>query len=153
MDKPGYYGYWLAIAFSLTCGNGCSQGERVYPVIGRVLFEDGAPADTGMIEFRSVELGINARAKIQKDGSFQLTTYRPFDGAIAGKHQAIIVQHIITEVPAPQKHVPNPGKNLQPLVHRAHKIVAKKYSNYDSTTLEFIVEPIDNNVFDVKVEQ
>ena len=152
MEKFGSFAHYMAIALALACFSGCSQGEKVYPVTGRVVFEDGVPADTGTIEFRSVDLGINARAKIQKDGSFQLTTHQPFDGAVAGKHQAIIVQHIIAEVPTPQELVSPPGRTPKPRVHRAHKIVAKKYSSYDSTPLEFIVEPSDNNVLEVKVE-
>ncbi|MCG8449284.1 MAG: hypothetical protein MI725_06865 [Pirellulales bacterium] len=155
MDKSPLIGstaQHVVFTFFLACWSGCSQGEKVYPVTGRVVFEDGAPADTGIIEFRSVDLGINARAKIQKNGSFQLTTYEEFDGAIAGKHQAIIVQHIVAEVPTPQERVAQPEKALKPQVHHAHRIVAKKYSSYDSTPLEFIVEPTDNNIFEVKVQ-
>lgn len=141
----------MAVALCFACCAGCSEAVKVYPVAGRVVFEDGAPADTGVIEFRSLDQGVNARARIQKDGSFQLTTYEMYDGAIAGKHQAIIVQQIIAEVPAPKKFVAQPENAPQPQVHHAHRVVAKEFSSYDSTPLEYTVEPDGKNVFEVKV--
>ena len=132
---------------------GCSDGPQVYPVRGKVLFEDGAPADTGTIEFRSAESGLNARARIEKDGSFQLTTFEKNDGAVEGRHQAIVVQQIMVESTKPRNENALPENTPQPNKHREHRLVSRDFSRYDSSTLEFTVEPTSQNFFKVMVHQ
>ena len=72
---------------------GCGSGARTYPAGGRVTFPDGSPLDGGAVEFRSLDTdpSVSARGMINADGTFSLTTYESDDGAVEGKHQALIV--------------------------------------------------------------
>ena len=151
---PSHVVLWGALLLLVfACSGGCSDGPRVYPVRGRVLFEDGAPADTGTIEFRSVESGLNARARIAEDGSFQLTTFEKNDGAVPGKHQVIVIQQVMVETPRPRDENAPPESMNQPSTHRAHRLVSREFSRYDSSPLEFTVEPSDQNDLQVMVHQ
>lgn len=83
----------------LACGAalsmGCNRNPTTYPIKGRVHFPSGSPVRMGTIETKSRELGINARGTINSDGSFELTTFQPGDGAVAGWHDCVVVQLII----------------------------------------------------------
>src|SRR6185436_6776126 len=55
---------------------GCG-GQAVYPVHGKVTWEDGSQASElagGLVICESVEGQVGARGDIEKDGSFQLST-------------------------------------------------------------------------------
>ena len=77
---------------------GCSS-DRIptYPAQGQVVFPDGEPVRTGVLELKSLEHGVNAQGQIARDGSFTLGTYTADDGAVAGEHQAIVVQFLATD--------------------------------------------------------
>jgi hypothetical protein len=78
---------------------GCGSGSRpTYPTAGKVVFADGTPLEGGTVEFRSVQAEnvLMARGRIQPDGSFQLSTFEPDDGAVEGEHRVLIC-------PAPPK--------------------------------------------------
>lgn len=139
------------IAFSLLVVSivGCSEGN-VFPVSGKIIFADGSPVDTGIIEFRHNTEHINARAKIEKDGKFKLSTFEEFDGAVVGNHKAIIVQHIMAEVEAPTERHDNQG-HAAASKHLNHRRVDKKFSSYDTSPLEFQVESDQENDFVVEV--
>jgi hypothetical protein len=73
--------------------SGCSSGDfPVRPVSGTVVC-DGQAVTKGTITFtplgegKSLETGKPASAAIAQDGSFKLSTYDRFDGAIVGKHR------------------------------------------------------------------
>lgn len=117
---------------------GCSDRLRTYPVKGQVLFRDGKTAHMGTIEFRSKEHGIQARGQIGDDGRFQLTTYKPGDGAVAGLHDCVIVQLVITEG---IKHKPS-----------TYGLINPKYASYRTTELMFDVSPTIANDFKVVVD-
>jgi len=73
---------------------GCGSGDRVatYPVTGEVVFPDGSPLRGGSILFNSQQHAkLTARGQIQTDGTFELRTYAPGDGAVAGPHQVAIL--------------------------------------------------------------
>ena len=110
---------------------------------------DGSPVSFGLLEFRNASMKLNARARIQKDGSYQLTTFEESDGAVAGTHQAIILQHVVAEVPRPQEHLP--GQESAPVQHREHRIVDSRFANYETSPLSFEVKEIDENVINIKV--
>lgn len=75
--------------------SGCDKGVRTYPVSGRVLFPDGEPMTSGLVQFKSVtESGFSARGPIAADGSFHMMTFKEKDGAIAGDHLVAIIPPI-----------------------------------------------------------
>jgi len=61
---------------------GCNRGPTLVPAAGRVTF-NGKPLETGAIMVQPVA-GPAAQAKIGPDGTFQLGTFKPGDGAIVG---------------------------------------------------------------------
>ncbi|MEL7496014.1 MAG: hypothetical protein AAFN77_00285 [Planctomycetota bacterium] len=83
----------LIVAFlvSLTA---CSGNMPTYEVAGVVEFEDGTRPEFGNIEFYSAQFKINARGKIQEDGTFTLSTYSENDGAVVGFHEVVIMQQV-----------------------------------------------------------
>ncbi|MFO0912584.1 MAG: hypothetical protein U0795_06490 [Pirellulales bacterium] len=85
---------WTAVGLVSGCS---SQKLKPYPVRGRVEFPDGKPVHVGTVELRSREHGVQARGTISEDGQFQLSTYRPHDGAIAGWHDAVVIQMVNVE--------------------------------------------------------
>jgi hypothetical protein len=98
----------LLLAFA-----GCGPSRpATFPVKGKVVFENNEPCQLGTIEFRSLDHMVTARGIIEKDGSFMLTTWEPGDGAVAGSHQIIIQQLIITEDLSFKSH--NHGKRVPP---------------------------------------
>ena len=83
---------------------GCSDQPRPYPVNGQVLFTDGQPLSGGRIEVRSLEHPLVARASIGRDGKFTLTTFKADDGAVAGKHEVLIVQKFTADIDSMAEH-------------------------------------------------
>jgi hypothetical protein len=85
----------LAIT-ALLASSGCGGGEfKTAKVTGKVTV-GGKPVTSGDVMF--MPLGKNeegrsgkaARAQIQQDGSYSMTTYDAFDGAVIGKHQVTL---------------------------------------------------------------
>lgn len=70
---------------------GCDSGEfKTYPVKGTVTFSDGTPLPVGKIYFDTRDeqygLGVGATGNIKEDGTFELRTYVPGDGAPPGQY-------------------------------------------------------------------
>ncbi|HZY90490.1 MAG TPA: hypothetical protein VFE78_37050 [Gemmataceae bacterium] len=81
----------VAVALALLLGaGGC--GPKLYPVRGKVSLGDGKPVTEGMVVFerKGEEKPVTARGEIQPDGSFQLSTHRPGDGAPAGTYRVLV---------------------------------------------------------------
>jgi len=79
------------IVTSLVCGCGGGGESETAPVRGKVTCE-GTPITSGMITFNPIAEGEKgppgkaASGKINPDGTFELSTYKPGDGAIIGMH-------------------------------------------------------------------
>lgn len=72
------------VAILITCilSAGCTRGPTLVPAAGRVTL-NGKPLETGAIMVQPTA-GPAAQAKINPDGTFQLSTFKPGDGAIVG---------------------------------------------------------------------
>ena len=73
---------------------GCGA-SGLNPVDGKVVWSDGSPAADlagSIVSFDLPEKGIGANGQIQSDGSFQLTTSEPGDGAMAGDYKVRIIE-------------------------------------------------------------
>lgn len=112
---------------------GCNASEEIYPVKGTVVFEDGSPVMFGDIEFQASLEPINARGKIQRDGSFTMGTRSSNDGALVGEHKVVIVQAVTNHF------------NLD-VVHDHGHIADPMYSSYQTTELTVDVKPEENNI-------
>jgi hypothetical protein len=106
----------------LPAAAGCGQG--LYPVRGRVTFEDGKPLSKGIVIFESKdgEKAVTARGDIQADGSYRLGTHKPGDGAPAGTYRVLV---------APREDVDAPERN--PAFDR-------RYRDFNTSGLEFEVK-------------
>ena len=73
-----------------------ARGWHVYPVNGKVVFENGEPLTTGgvvlceSLDTLSDDMAIMARGKIREDGTFELSTFADGDGAVVGKHRVLV---------------------------------------------------------------
>src|SRR5262249_55555724 len=69
---------------------GCRGG--LYPVHGKVTYPDGTPLAKGLVGFESATgtPSITARGDIRADGSYELSTFKPGDGAPAGKYRVLV---------------------------------------------------------------
>lgn len=83
----------LLLATAFATAPGCGTGRpKTYPVSGRVVFPNGRPFTGGVVEFVPADAsGAGARGAIQPDGTFRLTTFRENDGAVEGRHRAVVV--------------------------------------------------------------
>ncbi|MFO0866326.1 MAG: hypothetical protein U0744_17060 [Gemmataceae bacterium] len=82
---------WFTRFAMIFVATGCSsqpEGEKTYPVTGEVFYE-GKPATGAAVIFHPVEPGKEtrrARGKVEKDGSFRLSTRVKDDGVSAGSY-------------------------------------------------------------------
>lgn len=145
---PGWIWRTLLVSLALLSAAGCREAhEKTYPVSGVVQFEDGRPVPFGVIEFRASSSAPVARAKIGRDGSFTLGTFTDDDGAVAGRHQVIVVPHATIE-----NTVNDPERSRQ---HGAHQttLVAPAYSSYETSGLSAEIKPDADNRQTVKVRR
>lgn len=80
----------LCLVGLLTAGSvGRNSGKTAtVPVQGKVTFA-GRPLLSGEVEFRSGD-GFAASGRIEPDGTYQLTTFEPRDGAVPGVYRVAI---------------------------------------------------------------
>jgi hypothetical protein len=71
------------------CGNAPPQAPPTLPVKGKVTFK-GKPVTKGAVTFEPDGMGKEAHGDIQPDGTFELTTYKPGDGAVPGTHRVAV---------------------------------------------------------------
>ena len=130
----------LTVGTLLLCC-GCGRGKlETLPASGRVIFEDGQPVQLGTIEFESVEHGVVARGKIGADGKFVLGTYSEKDGAVAGRHRAVVTQLFVTDPIGASGHKHDHGG-----------IVDLSYASFDTSPLSYTIKEDEQNSFEVRV--
>lgn len=116
---------------------GCSDSpEKTYPVEGVVTL-DGKPLEGGSVLFESIEPGSSgrrytARATIDAEGRYRLSTFGRYDGAVAGRHRAVVL-------PDQSRMTDDPNAPL-PIT------VPIKYSAPETTDLEYEVQPHENAI-------
>ena len=122
----------VCVGAALSIGTiGCSGQPRAYPSAGQVVYDDGEPLRGGRIEVRSLEHPLVARGSIGRDGNFVLTTYKANDGAIAGKHEVLIVQKFAADIDSMQEHAKHAS---------SVRTLDKKFSKYSTSGLTLELE-------------
>ncbi len=132
-------GFLVCLIFEVV---GCGPSNPItFPVQGRVEFDNGEASQIGSVEFRSLtgDERITARGKIEKDGSFTLSTFEPGDGALPGEHQVIVQQMVISEGLTVKDHQHGPR-------------VPRKYSDYSYSGLKAHVLEAKQNPIVIKLE-
>jgi len=122
---------------------GCGpSGPKMARTIGKVTYKK-APVKFGSIIFQP-EAGKVASSTINPDGTFELGTNKPGDGAIVGKHRVRVVS-MSTQAPNFQikegQEMPT-GKSLIP----------EKYNDLDTTPLkDIVVEDKPENIINIEL--
>ncbi|MFM8273324.1 MAG: hypothetical protein ACKODX_13500 [Gemmata sp.] len=116
---------------------GCTKPEPpVYPVGGTVKFPDGKPAKACSVEFTSqaeATRGVQAHGEVAADGRFTLKTNlngKLKDGAVAGPHKVIVAGGMDYSVTVPPR-----------------------YTDADTSGLQFEVKPNDQNNYPITIER
>jgi hypothetical protein len=132
---------FVLAAAALAAAAGCGSGRpELAPVSGRVTY-GGKPVTSGRIHFWPQE-GPKASGRIGEDGTFELTTYEPGDGAVLGKHTVTIEATVVHESgPQPRSMEEEiemfgdpDAAPLEPA--RIEHLVPEKYSKRDTSGLE-----------------
>jgi len=138
---PGSRSWRVAASLILIAAGGCSSESKLqtYPTVVEVAYRNGKPVNGAVVTFRSVaDPSITAKGHVDLDGTSNLTTYAPKDGAILGEHEAIVVGGI-------------GGANVD-LDGTQLPTVARVYSNYSTANLRFTVtENEEDNHFKIIV--
>ena len=126
---------------------GCSSDEfKTYPVTGKVVFADGSPLAVGKIYIETRDkkygLGIGATGNIREDGTFEIRTYKPGDGAPPGEYIVFIRGAEVGGTIGMRPEDRRPGT---PLIHQ-------KYLNAGTTDLKIRIEQGPND-FELVVER
>lgn len=124
---------FLALATLVACGLpiGCGDSTTdLAPVKGIVLL-DGKPLTSGRVSAVPAK-GRGANGVIGADGTFELTTENPGDGAAVGTHTVSVVSM-------------SPGSG-GPEGPRGKLLVPEKYTNDLTSGLTIEVKPGENNV-------
>jgi len=124
----------IAFGFLLVLFAGCGSGMQ--PVRGKVTLPDGKPAAGSQVVFESEQEGkkISARGDVQGDGTFELSTFKPGDGVPPGKYKVQV--------------------NPPPMVNAEGPYISPfnaKYSNFNTSGLEFEVKRGATNDFPIQV--
>jgi hypothetical protein len=128
---------WIFGLLPIFAGCGPST-PATYPVYGKVVFPDGSPLKGGEIEFEPKSADtekINARAPIQLNGTFSLTTFKLGDGALPGPHRVLVRApraQIQPEDMKPGEEIPKP-------------IIDPRFERYETSGLEFTVDKKSND--------
>jgi len=117
---------------------GCGSNQLpTHPVEGWVRFEDGTYPKFGDIEFYNAQHKLNARGKIQRDGSFTVGTFTENDGAVEGKHQIIVLQ---------VSGDPMTRRLSDSIKHDHGVLIDSSYFDYRTSGLECDIVPGNNQV-------
>jgi hypothetical protein len=124
----------LISACLLFCFAGCGSGMQ--PVRGKVTLPDGKPAAGSQVVFESDKEGkkISARGDVLEDGTFVMSTVNPGDGVPPGKYKVQV--------------------NPPPMVNAEGPYTSPfnaKYSNFNTSGLEFEVKSGVRNEFPIQV--
>jgi hypothetical protein len=86
----------LCVVLSVVALAGCDSSPEIHPVTGKVNFPGGEmpQAEIARVAFEPVAEGVKAASgDIKPDGTFQLMTVDPGDGAFAGDYKVALTVH------------------------------------------------------------
>jgi hypothetical protein len=125
----------LGVSFLLSCSLigmlGC--GGKTAPVKGQMKLKDGGDVSQlarYIVQFEPEGGRTSGTGEIQPDGTFQITTFAPNDGALPGKHRVAVSP---PQSPDPDKPPPKPA-------------IARKYFDFSTSGLSVEIKPGKNDV-------
>jgi len=128
---PGHPVVWLpCAAAAAVLLSGCGGGT--HPVQGQVVFKDTGAAATELVGYtvslESVDGKVSASGLVKPDGTFEVGTHKPGDGAVPGNHRVALnppASHELIE--GPDAKPPTP-------------LIPEKYGTFAKSGLEITVE-------------
>lgn len=141
----------VAIPTFALIASGCGKSNPV-SVRGKVML-DGKPLPYATVIFIAQdEGGRDATASADANGVFQLTTFKPGDGALPGKYK-VVVQPVATVTGGPVAATPEEAQQGggKGAVATTPKI-APRFTQPDQTVLEQVIPANGEIVLDVKSE-
>jgi hypothetical protein len=135
---------WLFYSLCLAlCLVGCGPaGPKTARTIGKVTYK-ARPVKFGSIIFQP-EAGKVASSVIKSDGTFDLGTNQPGDGAIVGKHRVRVVSLSSQD--------PNYRVKEGQEMPTGKSLIPEKYADLDTTPLkDYVVEDKPENVFNIEL--
>jgi hypothetical protein len=139
----------IVTALSLT---GCNTGQFPVKMAKGQVTCDGKPVTSGSIQFTpigtkdGIESGKPASATVDSDGTFVLSTYGRFDGAIVGKHR---VQY---DAAAGDEEGEDENDDGGETVRKSDRQKNKKRESTCVQTEEIILEVMANGQNNFKIE-
>lgn len=127
----------LVAGFCCLLLSGCNDQPPTYKVLGTVEFSDGTKPKFGDVEFYSDQFKINARGKIQRDGTFTVSTFHEGDGSVAGTQKIVIMQQVGNYLLA---------KSGTATKHDHGSLIDKKHFDYRTSGLSCEIVPGENHV-------
>ncbi len=121
---------------------GCDKGPQVVPVEGIVYYND-KPLPFGSVMFQP-QMGQPAGARLDQDGSFKLSTFSEFDGAIVGQHK-VKVNCYASQNPKFTNVNTGGEQTLGPV------LIPEKYTYSDQSGLTAEVRPEGNEPFEFRL--
>lgn len=161
MSQLAYRFKYVFIIFTSLFLTGCGEGkvgegdhEKVYPVQGTVLY-NGSPVAGATVSFQSTGTDKTRGASgITNDaGEFELMTFAPGDGAVAGSHKVSVVKSVVEGADPSYFDVNSPNYGKTPPTSAAGKtkyLVPEKYSQFDISGLTVNVTDSGDN--EIKLE-
>jgi len=131
----------LLSAIALCAGAiGCGGGSpRPVSVRGQVTFQ-GRPLERGMVTFVPTEPGPPATGKIEPDGQYSLSTFRPGDGALPGRYAVMVIAVGDTAGRLPDEANPPPAL-----------LIPRKYASHRTSDITKDVSEA-NNIIPIDIE-
>ncbi len=124
----------LAMAVFAIALCGCSKAPTTFKVNGKVTYQ-GKPLNTGTVAFHHTDgKSPLVKGEISTDGTFNLTTKRPGDGAVPGEY-AVTVSSMTAG-----QGVEGIDKDYRP----PKPLIPLKYMRLDETPLKATVQSQDN---------
>jgi hypothetical protein len=128
-----------AYVLALAIVAGCDRSPPIYKVSGTVAYQ-GKTLSTGVVAFHHTDAKSPlVKGEIGPDGTFQLTTRRPGDGAAPGDYQVTVTSM------TPGQGVEGIDKDYRP----PRPLIPLKYMRLDETPLKATVEPRNDNVINL----
>jgi hypothetical protein len=106
---------FTAVIFLSMAGCGERQPET-YPVVVKVVYPDGKPVPDAQVVAMSDESRVSSRCSTGPDGTCRLTTHKPEDGAVLGRHLVIVAQPAVRGDP----DIPYTGPRIADKFASAH---------------------------------
>ena len=125
---------WLVALLLLACLAGCGSHPRRVPVSGLVTIQ-GDPLRWGVILLDPIDGGPPAVGEMQRDGTFRLTTFREFDGAIPGTYRVSFLVYPLDGPPA-----------LYGRTKKKSDYLPVKYTDPQRSGLQVVISDRDNHL-------